>query len=309
VLDLNELVEGMLDMLRPLIGEDVELVAPRASGLGRVRADRGQIEQVIMNLAVNARDAMPHGGRLTIETADVTLESGYADAVVTVTPGPHVMLAVSDTGSGMDAETRARIFDPFFTTKPEGKGTGLGLATVYGIVKQSGGTIWVYSEPGHGTTFKIYLPAVAEAVDREAEPSAAADAPRGHETILVVEDQEMLREMILEALRAEGYDVLSARDPAEAQQLAASSGRPIHLLLTDLVMPGMGGRELAEQLLVSRQATRVLFMSGYTGEVVARHGIEEGLPFLEKPFTASALARQVRRVLDSPPAGEGRHGG
>jgi PAS domain S-box-containing protein len=305
VLDLNELVAGMHDMLRRLIGEDVDLVTRPAASLGRVRADRGQIEQVIMNLAVNARDAMPQGGRLTIETAEVTLGAEYADAHVAVTPGPHVLLAVSDTGSGMDAETRARIFEPFFTTKPEGKGTGLGLATVYGIVKQSGGNIWVYSEPGRGTTFKVYLPEVREAVDRDVAPAGAADLPRGHETVLVVEDQEMLREMISEALRAQGYEVLPARDAVEAQHVAARHTRAIHLLLTDLVMPGMGGRELARRLLASRQTTRVLYMSGYTGEAVARHGIEEGLPFLEKPFTTVALARRIRKVLDDPPLGEG----
>jgi PAS domain S-box-containing protein len=298
VLDLNTVVGRLHDMLLRLIGEDVELVTRTGATMGRVRADRGQIEQVIMNLAVNSRDAMPQGGRLIIETADVTLGAEYADAHVAVTPGPYVMVAVSDSGTGMDAETQARIFEPFFTTKPEGKGTGLGLATVYGIVRQSGGNIWVYSEPGHGTTFKVYLPAVAEAADPEESHAETPDAPRGHETVLVVEDQRMLREAICDSLKAEGYEVLQAGNSHEAQQIAAGHAGPIHLLLTDLVMPGPGGRELAARLLASRLGIRVLYMSGYTGEVAAAQGIEKRLAFLEKPFTIKALARKVRDVLD-----------
>jgi CheY-like chemotaxis protein len=290
-------------MLLRLIGEDVELVTLTGARLGLVRADPGQIEQVIMNLAVNSRDAMPEGGKLIIETADVTLGAEDADAHIPVTPGPYVMLAVSDSGTGMDAETQARIFEPFFTTKPEGQGTGLGLATVYGIVKQSGGCIWVYSEPGRGTTFKIYLPAVAEAADPEEPSGEAPGALRGTETVLVVEDQGMVCEVICEALKSQGYEVLPAQSPDEALQIAAGHPGPIHLLLTDLVMPGLGGRELATRLLASRPDIRVLYMSGYTGEVIAGRGVEKSLAFLEKPFTTRALFGKVRNVLDDPGLG------
>jgi PAS domain S-box-containing protein len=306
VLDLNEVVQGLHDMLLRLIGEDVELVTRTAARLGRVRADRGQIEQVIMNLAVNSRDAMPDGGKLIIETTDVTLGAEYADTHVAGTPGPYVMVAVSDSGTGMDAETRARIFEPFFTTKELGKGTGLGLSTAYGIVKQSGGFIWVYSEPDHGTTFKIYLPAVGEAVDPEESHADAPGALRGHETVLVVEDDGMLCEVICEALKIHGYEVLRAQNSDEAQRIAAGHPGTIHLLLTDLVMPGRGGRELAARLLVSRPGTRVLYMSGYTGEVAAGRGIDRGLALLEKPFTTTALARKVRNVLDDQPPAAAR---
>jgi len=308
VLDLNEVVARLHDMLLRLIGEDVELVTRTGARVGHVRADRGQIEQVIMNLAVNSRDAMPEGGKLIIETADVTLGAEYAGAHGAVTPGPYVMVAVSDSGTGMDAETQARIFEPFFTTKPEGKGTGLGLATVYGIVKQSGGSTWVYSEPGCGTTFKVYLPAVSGTADPEESHAEAPAAPRGHETVLVVEDQGMLCEVIGEVLKAEGYEVLKARSSDEAQRIAAGHPGSIHLLLTDLVMPGLGGRELAARLRVSRPGIRVLYMSGYTGEVAAGRGIEKGLAFLEKPFTTRALARKVRNVLDDQRPGGGGDG-
>jgi PAS domain S-box-containing protein len=307
VLDLNEVVTRLHDMLLRLIGADVELVTRTAARLGRVRADRGQIEQVIMNLAVNSRDAMPDGGKLIIETADVTLGAEYADTHLAGTPGPYVMVAVSDSGTGMDAETRARIFEPFFTTKELGKGTGLGLSTAYGIVKQSGGFIWVYSEPDRGTTFKIYLPAVAEAADAEESHAEAPGALPGYETVLVVEDEGMLCVVICEALKAQGYEVLRAQSSDEAQQIAADHPGPIHLLLTDLVMPGLGGRELAARLLASRPEIRVLYMSGYTGEVAAGRGIDKGLAFLEKPFTTRALARKVRNVLDDQrPAGARR---
>lgn len=298
VLDLNSLIADMSKLLRRLIGEDIELVTALAPNLGRVKADHGQIEQVVMNLAVNARDAMPRGGRLTIETANVDLDAEYARKHVTVQPGPYVLLAVSDTGVGMDEATLARIFEPFFTTKEAGKGTGLGLATVYGIVKQSGGNIWVYSEPGRGTTFKIYLPRVnlPVASPRALENSAA---PGGHETLLVVEDAEAMRKMSCEFLASRGYTVLEAKNGADALALAEKHPH-IHMLIADLVMPGMNGRELAQQLCVRNPQVRVLYVSGYTGDAVVRMGILEGAAaFLQKPFTLHALACKVREILDS----------
>ena len=298
VLDLNTVVSGMVTMLQRLIGEDIELVFLAGAELGRVKADPGQLEQVIANLAVNARDAMPNGGRLTLETAAVELSEHYARQHVGVQAGAYVMLAVSDTGIGMDRETQARIFEPFFTTKEPGKGTGLGLATVYGIVKQSGGNIWVYSEPGNGTTFKVYLPQVHDAEDA-AEPEQIRPG-RGIETILIVEDEDEVRTLACEVLVTYGYEVLQARTPADALLIAERHTGPIHLLLTDVIMPGMSGRMLAERLAPLRPETNVLYMSGYTDEAIVHHGtLDAGTPFIQKPFTPDTLAAGVRRLLDA----------
>jgi len=298
VLDLNAAVADMDKMLRRLIGEDIDLVTSHGAELGQVKADPGQIEQVIMNLAVNARDAMPKGGKLTIETSNVDLDENYSQRHVQVAPGSFVMVAVTDTGCGMDQETQAKIFEPFFTTKEIGKGTGLGLATVYGIVKQSGGFIWVYSEIGRGTTFKIYLPRVQE-VPATVEPSIARPAPdRGSETILVVEDEESLRTLVRTVLRANGYLVLEASRGEEALQICKHQDGIIHLMLTDMVMPQMSGRELATRVARVRPETKVLFMSGYTDNaVVHQGGLDEGTPFIQKPFTPDTLTRKVREVL------------
>ncbi|MDP3911069.1 MAG: response regulator [Gemmatimonadales bacterium] len=299
VLDLNAVVAGMDKMLRRILGEDVELAAALAARLGRIKADPGQIEQVILNLAVNARDAMPGGGKLTIETADVELDDAYAGEHVAVVPGPYVMLAVSDTGTGMDAETKAKIFEPFFTTKGPGKGTGLGLATVYGIVKQSGGNLWVYSEPGQGATFKVYLPRVDEPAERPAAAAAPARPIAGTETILVVEDNESVRRLVRTVLSGHGYTVLEAAEPAEALALVGRHGGEIALLVTDVVMPGMSGRELAQQVEAVRPDLLVLYMSGYTDDAIVNHGVlEAGVAFLQKPFTPAGLLRKVREVLD-----------
>jgi signal transduction histidine kinase/ActR/RegA family two-component response regulator len=300
VLDLNSIVANLEKMLRRLIGEDIELTTVKQSALGRVKADPGQIEQVIINLAVNARDAMPQGGKLTIETANVKLDETYARSHAGITPGPHVMLAVSDTGLGMDPETLGSIFEPFFTTKEKGKGTGLGLATVYGIVKQSAGSIWVYSEPGQGTTCKIYLPCIEEPMP-EAEPAKVrAELAKGSETILVVEDEEGVRSLVCETLKSKGYNVLDARGPSEALTIVEHYVEPIHMLLTDVVMPQMSGKELAKRLSTVRPGAKVLYMSGYTDDAIVRHGVlEAGTSFLQKPFVPSILLRKVREVLDT----------
>ncbi|MFQ5790095.1 MAG: response regulator [Acidobacteriota bacterium] len=297
VLGLNQVVADLQKMLRRLIGEDIELVTVLDPELGRVKVDPGQIEQVLMNLAVNARDAMPQGGRLTVETANQDLGEDYAATHVPVVPGRYVMLAVSDTGRGMDAKTQERIFEPFFTTKEDGKGTGLGLSTVYGIVKQSGGYIWVYSEPGQGAVFKIYLPRTEEAVP---EPSRTARRlHRGRETVLVVEDEEEVRATAARILRDRGYTVLEARDGQEALKIGEGESRTIHLIITDVVMPGMSGHRLAERLGESRPEMRVLYMSGYTDSTIVRHGVSAGHQLLQKPFTPEVLASKVRQVLDT----------
>jgi PAS domain S-box-containing protein len=301
VVDPAAIVAGIAPMLRRLLGEQVELVASARPGGGSVLVDPGQLEQVIVNLAVNARDAMPAGGRLTIETAPVELDAEYAATHAEVPPGPYVVLAVSDTGLGMDPETAAHIFEPFFTTKPPGEGTGLGLATVYGIVKQSGGSIYVYSEPGAGTSFKIYLPAV----EKPAEPPAGTvpaghPTPTGSETILLVEDEPAVRAFASRVLAAQGYTVLEAPEAEAALALAATHPGPIELLVTDVVMPGLSGRELAERLVVDRPALRVLYMSGYAENHLGRSGtLAADIAYLPKPFTADALARAVREALDA----------
>lgn len=298
ILDLNWVANAMSPMLRRLLGEDVKLGTALASDLGRVKADPSQVEQVILNLAVNARDAMPMGGQLTIETANVELDAAYAREHMSGVEGRFVMLAVSDTGTGMDAETKARIFEPFFTTKAAGKGTGLGLATVHGIVEQSGGNVWVYSEPGRGTTFKVYLPRVDE-LAAEPEAAAAPTGPRaGAETILVVEDNPSIRRLVRTVLGRHGFTVLDAGEPAEALALAARHAAPIALVVTDVVMPGMSGSELVRQLQAAQPDLLVLYMSGYTDDAVVNHGVlEADVAFLQKPFTPAGLLDKVHAVL------------
>jgi PAS domain S-box-containing protein len=299
VLDLNDLLVSLEKMLRRVIGEDIELVTLLAEDLGRVKTDPGQIEQVIMNLAVNARDAMLDGGKLTIETANVDLDEAYARSHIAVIPGRYVMISVSDTGVGMATEVRGRVFEPFFTTKEKGKGTGLGLSTVYGIVKQSGGNIWVYSEPGKGTTFKIYLPRVDEAPEELKEKVIVGELPRGSETILVVEDEEDVRKLAMRILERQGYKVLEASEGLGAFLIVEEYGDPIHLLVTDVVMPKISGRELADRMAEIRPEIKVLYMSGYTDNAITHHGIlEKGKNYLQKPFTMEGLARKVREVLD-----------
>jgi PAS domain S-box-containing protein len=300
VIDLNSIVAEMDKMLRRIIGENIELVTSLGADLSPVEVDPAQIEQVIINLAVNARDAMPAGGQLTIETANVVLDEAYTAHHLSVQPGKHVLLAISDTGIGMSQDIKAHLFEPFFTTKEVGKGTGLGLATVYGIVKQSGGHIWVYSEEGRGTTFKIYLPCAKGAPRPLLRQRGMADAPCGKETILLVEDDEAVRDLALRVLRGQGYTVLQARNGQEALHISAHHPHPIHLLLSDLVMPGIGGKDLAQQLVQARSGLRVLLMSGYTDQAVAHDGLlESGFAFLQKPFSPIALANKVRQALDN----------
>ena len=301
LLDVNAVVQSTQKLLNRLIGEDVKLVTTFAPDLSVARLDPGQLGQIIMNLAVNARDAMPTGGILTIETANVEMDLTYVRGHPVAQAGHYVMLAVSDTGSGMDEATKERIFEPFFTTKETGKGTGLGLATVYGIVKQSGGFIWVYSEPGRGTSFKIYFPRVNESVVRAAVEAAPAPVPRGTETVLVVEDVSAVRGVAREMLERSGYRVLEAANGDQALRVAATHSGPIDLLLTDVVMPGISGRALAQQLAEIRPRTRVLYMSGYTDDAVVNHGmLEPGIHYLQKPFTRDGLARKVHEVLRGP---------
>jgi PAS domain S-box-containing protein len=300
IVNLGDVVYGVEKMLRRVIGEDVDLVTVLGSDVGAVKADVGQLEQVLMNLAVNARDAMPTGGKLTIETANVEHDPDYAREQEAAPVSRFVMLAVSDTGTGMDEATKARIFEPFFTTKEVGKGTGLGLATVYGIVRQSGGFIWVYSEPGLGTTFKIYLPQVDAVAAGSAARATPTTSHRGTETVLLVEDAAAVRAVIHEALARQGYTVLDAPNGAEALRIAAGHPGPIHLLLTDVVMPGLSGRQLSDQLAQIRPETKVLYTSGYTDDAIVRHGVlESGIAYLQKPFSVDGLARKVREVLDA----------
>jgi len=299
VLDLNQLVTTLSTMLRRLIGEDVDLKLVLRPDLGRVSADPGQIEQVLMNLAVNARDAMPKGGTLTIETANVDLDENYSGRHLAVRPGPYVQIAVSDNGSGMDEVTQARLFEPFFTTKSAGRGTGLGLATVFGIVKQSGGNLDVYSVPGRGTSVKVYLPRIDQPAAVEPEVSRRRVAS-GSETVLLVEDEEMVRRLVRETLVRAGYKVMDTSDPLEARRLSDSYRGTIHLLITDVVMPKVSGRELAEELHTRRPAMKVLYMSGYTDNAIVNTGIlHKEVAFLQKPFTPSSLTQKVREVLES----------
>jgi len=300
VIDLNHVVFEVSKMLQRLIGEDIDLLLGLGADIGSVKADPNQLEQVLMNLTVNARDAMPTGGKLTIETSNVQLNEAFAGRHLSVPPGDYVMLAVSDTGCGIDAATQARIFEPFFTTKEVGKGTGLGLATVYGIVKQSGGSLWVYSEVGQGTTFKIYLPCVEGPVEKVKVVAKHGELAAGVETVLLVEDESVVREMAMEILVECGYSVLEAKDGAEALQLARQHAGEIHLMLTDVVMPRMSGRDLAEQLAIFRPEVKVLYMSGYTDDAIVHHGVlDEGTAFIGKPFTMEALAKKVRETLDA----------
>ena len=299
VIDLNDVIPDMDRMLRRLIGEDIDLETVLTPDLGRVEADPGQIEQIIMNLAVNARDAMPRGGRLTIETANMDLDVTYARNHMAVTPGPYVMMAISDSGTGMDEETLSKVFDPFFTTKEVGKGTGLGLSTIYGIVKQSNGNIWAYSEPGKGTTFKIYLPRVEKEIEETEAVEAAAESLTGSEAILVVEDNEMVRDLVQTIFQRHGYSVLTAQDGEEAIKVSKEHDGPIHLMVTDVVMPNMSGKELAERLNALRPDMKVLYMSGYTDNAIVHHGVlAQEMVFIQKPFTPESLARKVREVID-----------
>jgi two-component system cell cycle sensor histidine kinase/response regulator CckA len=302
VVDLNVIVGAAGAMLQRLIGEDISLMTTLAENLRPVRVDPGQIEQVLMNLVVNARDAMPEGGKITIETSKVELDATYAATHLDVKPGRYIMLAVSDTGSGMDDATKARIFEPFFTTKEPGKGTGLGLATVYGIVKQSGGSIYLYSELGRGTTFKIYLPMVYEKTSSSKSNPGFNLVLNGAETILLVEDDPAVQAIAQAALQAYGYHVLTASGGEEALQLCMNNQDRIDLLATDVVMPGMNGRQVVEALRKRIPTLKVLYLSGYTDDAVVRHGVlEADTAFLQKPFTPGALAAKVREVLDTKP--------
>jgi signal transduction histidine kinase/ActR/RegA family two-component response regulator len=302
VVPLNLVVTNVESLLRRLIGEDIELETALADDLGFVRADVAQLEQVLMNLAVNSRDAMPDGGTLTIETRNVVLTRADQREAFAINAGPYILLAVSDTGCGMDPETRARAFEPFFTTKAPGRGTGLGLSTVYGIVKQSDGYIWVDSEPEMGTRVRIYLPRVAEPPDvvEVRKPPSQASAPRGNETLLLVEDEEGVRELIAEWLEGHGYTVLTASNGVEALALAAKDARSIQLLIADVVMPQMGGPALAERLLPSRPEMKVVYVSGYADEAIGDPRVlAKGADFLQKPFSLDTLVRKVREILDA----------
>lgn len=306
VLDLNTIIRDLEKMLRRVIGEDIELVTCFADDLGMIKMDPGWIEQVIMNLAVNARDAMPGGGKLIIETANADLDDSYTHSHVTVKPGRYINLCVNDTGAGMPPEVKEHLFEPFFTTKDKGKGTGLGLSTVYGIIKQSGGDIWVNSEPGLGTTFNIHLPRVDEPVDNTRMRVTREEIPRGGgETILLVEDEEDVRRLAVRILQRQGYTVLEASCGKDALVLCKEHQGPIHLILTDVVMPGMSGRQLADQLIPLHPNLKVVYMSGYTDNAVIHHGVlEEGVNYIQKPFTIDGLMKRMREVLDkssSPP--------
>ncbi len=299
VLDLNITLQDLEKMLRRVIGEDIELSFLLDQNLGRVKADPGQIEQAILNLIINARDAMPSGGKLTIETCNMSLDKEYAQTHMGITPGRYVMLSISDTGVGMKPEIRERIFEPFFTTKEKGKGTGLGLSTVYGVVKQSGGDVWVYSEPGQGTTFKIYLPQVDEPLGEPAKKVLPGRLPRGHETVLVVEDDDEVRKLAVGILAKYGYRVLEASQGGDAFLLCEQCKEPIHLLLSDVVMPGMSGPDFARRLKYFYPEIKVLFMSGYTDNALSQNGLlDQEVYFLQKPFSVERLTEKVREVLD-----------
>jgi Signal transduction histidine kinase len=301
VLDLNQVIADLETMLRRLIGEDIVLSAEIGGDLHPVKVDPGQFEQVLINLSLNARDAMPRGGRLLIETKNVNLDDEYCQIFPDLVPGPYVMLAVTDTGTGINDAVKARIFEPFFTTKEVGKGTGLGLATVFGIVKQSEGHVAVYSEEGIGSSFKIYLPVVADGVgyDRSDQPNPIL-IPRGTESILLVEDEDSVRILATQSLEEYGYQVLAACDGDDALKKMMASDMTIDILVSDVVMPHLGGRELAEKIVEQYPTCKVLFLSGYTEDAIIRHGIiESEFSFLQKPFTPSALARKVREVLDA----------
>ena len=296
VLDLNDVVKDLHKMLTRLIGENIQLATRLEANLGSVKADPCQVEQIIVNLVVNARDAMPRGGKVTIETANVTLDEQIALRHVGVRPGDYVKLAVSDTGTGMDQETQVRIFEPFFTTKDLGKGTGLGLSTVYGIVKQSGGNIWVYSEPGLGTVFKVYLPRIDDAITSAVDSQETA--ARGSETILLVEDEDVVRGLTRKILMQAGYNVLDAQSGEEAIRLCRAHAGSIDLLLTDVVMPEISGKEVADRVLELRPSIRILFMSGYTDEAIVQHGVlDANVKFIQKPFTWAGLTKKVRDIL------------
>jgi signal transduction histidine kinase len=306
VVALNAVVQESEGMLRRLIGEDIEVLIDLAPDLWLVKVDAGQMNQILLNLAANARDAMPGGGRLALRTGNVTLDESYQRLHRVVAPGEYVLLSVSDTGVGMDDQTRLHIFEPFFTTKEPGKGTGLGLATVYGIVKQSGGFIWVYSEPGHGTTFKIYLPRTLEDASPAVVLAARPRMATGNETILLVEDEEAMRAMIRQLLEQGGYRVLEANNGRLALELAQQYAGPIHLLISDVVMPEMGGPQLAEHMAQLRPQTRVLFLSGYADRAFEHLGIAPGAALLEKPFNGGGLLQKVREILGgSAPAANG----
>ena len=297
-LNINETIESFGKLLLRIIPEDIEIKVVLSPDIRPVMADAGQIEQIIMNLAVNAADAMPDGGELIIETAVSELDEEFAEAHMDVAPGPHVILAVSDAGCGMDNETRGHIFEPFFSTKGE-RGTGLGLATVFGIVKQHGGNIWLYSEPGKGTTFKIYLPVAEEAAAAEKPSGKTATDPKGTETVLLVEDNDQVRQLAYAILQRQGYTVFAAKDSDEALAKLASFKGPVHLLLTDVVMPGMNGRELYGKAAQNRPGLKVLYMSGYTDDVIAIHGVlDKEVHFIQKPFSTKALAYKIRDVLE-----------
>ncbi|HFE62810.1 MAG TPA: response regulator, partial [Caldithrix sp.] len=299
VLNLNLVVADSVKMLRRLIGEDIDLATVLDPDLGNVKVDPGQMEQIILNLAVNARDAMPQGGKLTIETSNFEIDDRYLKEHVEIQKGWYVMLAVSDTGIGMSKEIQNHIFEPFFTTKEHGKGTGLGLSTVYGIVKQNNGYVWVYSEPGEGTTFKIYLPVIKEAVSVSNEPDISLDALRGEETVLLVEDERNVRRLAKRILSENGYSVLEAEDGFQALQVSRKHKGKIHLLLTDVVMPSMSGKELAEKMEILYRGIKVVCFSGYTDNAIMYHRVlEPGTAFIQKPFTPLHLLKKIREVLD-----------
>jgi CheY-like chemotaxis protein len=301
VISLNGVVADARKMLSRLIGDDIEIVVHFDPDLGSVVADPSQMNQVLVNMAINARDAMPDGGRIIIETSNIDLDEGYAAQHAGVKAGPYVLLSIADTGAGMTPAVVQRIFDPFFTTKSTGVGTGLGLSTVYGIVKQAGGWIWVYSEPGKGSTFKVYLPRIVAAPEPLPVPVSAAENLRGTETVLVVEDQPEVRKLTLAMLESQGYRLLEAANGNEALSLCQQYAEPIHLLITDVVMPGMTGRELARLLLALRPSLKTLYTSGYTANTITHEGmLDPGVAYLPKPFSRAQLAAKVREVLLEP---------